>query len=186
MLHPWQIVSSRFVVKDRWLRLRADTCRTHDGRDIDPYYVLEKRDFVHTIPVLADGRIVLVRQYRHGAQEFCLEFPGGILDDGETPIEGARRELREECGAVGGSWSLAAKFFPNPARQTNHFHCFLAEGVTLSAETSFDDNEDLEINIMSVAEIDAELAGGSFNQATHIAAFLMARPRLLAAEANAG
>ncbi len=150
------------------MHLRADTCQREDGLVIDPYYVMETQDFVHTLPVLEDGRIVLVRQYRHAAGMFGLEFPGGILDEGEDPLAGARRELSE-----------VAVFYPNPARQTNRFHGFLGEGVTLDGTTNFDPNEKMERHLLTVAEIDQAIADGSFHQATHIAAFLMARPRLL-------
>lgn len=160
------------------MHLRADTCQREDGLVIEPYYVMEPRDFVHAIPVLADGRIVLVRQYRHATKMFGLEFPGGVLDEGEEPLVGARRELQEECGATGGEWTDVATFYPDPARQTNRFHCFLGIGVELNGSTSFDANEELEVHLLSVKEIDQAMAEGSFHQGSHIAAFLMARPRL--------
>ncbi|MDB4473939.1 NUDIX hydrolase [Opitutaceae bacterium] len=180
MLHPWKTLQSKRLIDDEWMQLRADTCQREDGLVIEPYYVMESRDFVHAIPVLADGRIVLVRQYRHAAKIFGLEFPGGVLDEGEEPLVGARRELEEECGATGGQWSEAASFYTNPARQTNRFHCFLGIGVELNAATNFDANEELELHLLTLEEIDQAIAEGSFHQAPHIAAFLMARERLVA------
>ena len=179
MLHPWKTLQSKPLVDDEWIRLRADTCQREDGLVIAPYYVMESRDFVHAIPVLADGRIVLVRQYRHAAKLFGLELPGGVLDGGENPLAGAQRELREECGATGGEWTEAATFYPNPARQTNRFHCFLGMNVELNSSTAFDANEELELHLLSVEELDRAIAKGEFHQGSHIAAFLMARPRLL-------
>jgi hypothetical protein len=102
MLHPWKTTASTYLVTNEWLRLRADTCERHDGHVIAPYYVIEERDFVHALPVLSDGRIALVRQYRHAAQTYCLELPGGLLDRHESPLAGAQREAREECGLTGG------------------------------------------------------------------------------------
>ncbi|MCC5022099.1 MAG: NUDIX hydrolase [Candidatus Synoicihabitans palmerolidicus] len=58
-----------------------------------------------------------------------MELPGGILNDGESPMAGAQRKLKEECDVTGGKWELLKSFWPNPARQTNTFHCFLAKGV---------------------------------------------------------
>ncbi len=179
MLQPWKTLKSERLVHDEWLNLRADTCQREDGLIIEPYYVIESRDVVHAIPVLTDGRIVLVRQYRHATKMFGLEFPGGILDEGEEPLVGARRELNEECGAIGGEWTEAATFYPNTARQTNRFHCFLGVEVELNESAAFDPNEELEINLLSVEQIDQAIAEGSFHQGSHIAAFLMARPRLL-------
>jgi 8-oxo-dGTP pyrophosphatase MutT (NUDIX family) len=180
MLKPWKTVSSKVLIDDPWMHLRADVCERDDGLRIEPYYVWEVRDFVHAIPVLDDGRIVVVRQYRHATGMFGLEFPGGILDPGEDPLAGARRELREECGAIGGEWRHVASFYPNPARQTNQFRCYLGRGVQLDAETDFDPTEEMEIHQLTVAEIDAAIAEGTFHQGPHIAAFLMARPLLIA------
>ena len=178
MLKPWKIVSSKVLIDDPWMHLRADVCERADGHRIEPYYVWEVRDFVHAVPVLEDGRIVLVRQYRHATGMFGLEFPGGILDEGEDPLIGARRELREECGATGGEWSHLASFYPNPARQTNQFKCYLGRGVKLDTVTKFDANEELEVHTLTVTELDAAIADGTFHQGPHIAAFLMARPLL--------
>ncbi|MCF3651555.1 NUDIX hydrolase [Synoicihabitans lomoniglobus] len=179
MLHPWEITASRYIVNDRWLRLRADTCRRQDGLTIDPFYVLEKRDWVHVIPVLPDGRIVLVRQYRHGAGIMCLEFPGGVTEPDEDPLVGAQRELVEECGATGGTWSHVTTFYPNPARQSNQFHCYLARNVEETQAANLDPNEEIEVLRLTPTEIDAAIANGEFSQGNHIAAYLLARSQLV-------
>lgn len=178
MLHPWKKTDSEYLVSNQWLRLRADTCERQDGHVIAPYYVIEENDFVHALPILPDGRIALVRQYRHAAQTFCLELPGGLLDPNESPLAGAQREAREECGLTGGDWSELASFYPNPARQANRFHCFLARNVEVTLETALDANEEIEQHHLTVAEVDAAIANGTFSQSAHIASFLLARPRL--------
>ena len=178
MLHPWQTTASRTIHHDRWIKLRADTCRRDDGLIIDPYYVLEERDWVHVLPVLPDGRILLVRQYRHAANTVSLELPGGVLDGGETPEQGARRELLEECGATSEHWTPLTSFFPNPARQNNRFHCFVAHHVARSTNQQLDEAEQIEILALTPAEIDAAIADGRFCQGNHIAAYLLARPGL--------
>ena len=179
MLHPWETIASRHLVKDKWITLRADTCRRDDGLVIDPYYVLEERDWVHVLPVLPDGRILLVHQYRHAAATFSLELPGGVLDDGETPEQGARRELLEECGATAGQFAPLTSFFPNPARLNNRFHCFIAHHVSPSTDQQLDEAEQIEILALTPAEIDAAIADGRFSQGNHIAAYLLARPSLV-------
>ena len=178
MLHPWKTTDSEYLVSNEWIRLRADTCERHDGHVIAPFYVIEERDFVHALPVLPDGRIVLVRQYRHAAQTFCLELPGGLLDPHESPLVGAQREAREECGLTGGEWSELATFYPNPARQSNRFHCFLALNVEATLATAFDANEEIEQHRLTVSEVDDAIANGTFSQSGHIASFLMAKSRL--------
>ncbi len=178
MLHPWTTTASHIVIDEPWLRLRADTCVRHDGHVIAPYYVLELRSFVHVIPVLADGRIVVVRQYRPGARTFCLELPGGMLDAGESLLAGAQREAREECGLTGGIWEEAFSCWNDPARCTNRFHAFLARDIEATLAPSFDENEQLEVLRLTPPEIDAAIADGTFSLGHHIAAYLSVRSRL--------
>ncbi len=175
MPSPWTREDTRPVFKDRWISLRADRCRRPDGTLIEPYYVIEDPDFVHTIPVLPDGRLVLVSQYRHAVNDVCLELPGGVLDPGEEPIAGARRELREETGVTGGAWTFLHRYYPNPARNANRFHLFVARNVSLPARQSLDPTEDIAVHLCTVAEVDEAIRAGRFSQAFHLAAYLLWR-----------
>src|SRR5262249_47081810 len=101
----WEIVRSEYVVKDRWLALRADDCRTADGQTIAPYYVLEYPPWVNVLALTADNEAVLITQYRHGIRQNILELPGGALDEQDASIvDAAQRELREETGYVAEEW----------------------------------------------------------------------------------
>ena len=62
----WKTTASKYVVNDRWLKLRADTCLTPDGDVLDPWYVLEYPDWVNCVVVDAEDDIILLHHYRHG------------------------------------------------------------------------------------------------------------------------
>ena len=64
-MEPWKTMKSKYLLRDRWLTLRADTCETPDGVTVDPYYVLEYPDWVHIVALDSDGRVLITRQYRH-------------------------------------------------------------------------------------------------------------------------
>jgi 8-oxo-dGTP pyrophosphatase MutT (NUDIX family) len=178
MLHPWQRLDSRIVLQDRWCTFRADRFRRADGFVIEPYYVLDDPDWVHVVAVRDDGQIAVVRQYRPGANIFCLELPGGAAERGEDPLECARRELLEESGCEATHWRLLHVMHPNPARQTNRFFIYLATGIRELGTQTLDENEEIEHRFMSVDEVLREIREGEFTQGLHVAAFLLALPEL--------
>lgn len=114
---PWTVVSRRTLVSDRWLRLHAERIRTGTGVEIEPWYVVEAADWVTIVPVLPDGRIVLVEQYRHGVSRVCRELPAGNIEPGEDPALTAMRELTEETGYRAASAPIPlGTLYPEPAR----------------------------------------------------------------------
>src|SRR5688500_9890035 len=103
-LQPWKTLASRDVLRDRWVRLRADRCEIAPGKVVDAYYVMEEPEWVHVIAFDPARRVLLVRQYRHAIGEFSWELPGGAADVGEELLATAQRELLEEAGGVGERW----------------------------------------------------------------------------------
>jgi ADP-ribose pyrophosphatase len=107
-----------------------------------------------TASVLAltnDGRVVLTRQFRPGPERVLLDLPGGFVDDGEDPTAAAARELREETGYAG-DVRPAGRTTPNPY-STEVRHIFVATGCRRVEEPSTDVNEDVEVVLVSVAEL---------------------------------
>ncbi|MBQ1169151.1 MAG: NUDIX hydrolase [Bacteroidales bacterium] len=142
----WEVLQSEYLLKKApWLTARKDVCRLPDGRINDHYYVLEYPDWVNIIAVTEDGDIILERQYRHGLGNTCYELPCGVIEEGETPLEAAKRELLEETGYAGGEWSHLMDLAPNPATSNNLAHSFLAVGVKKVAGQNLDPTEDITV-----------------------------------------
>ena len=93
--------------------------------------VVRHRGSVAALPVLDDGRVLLVRQYRYPVDEAVWELPAGRLDPGESPEEGARREVEEEVGLRGGTFEKLAEFFTTPGFCDERMHLFRASGLTV-------------------------------------------------------
>lgn len=150
----WKVLKSSDVFKAGFFRLRVDECELPDGRVMPRYYVLEFPDWVNVIPVTADGQIVLVEQYRHGADEVFLEIPGGSTHSGgEDPRLAGERELLEETGFTAGEWVSCGFHYPNPALQSNKMHTFLALNCREIAKPNLDPFEDLRTVIKPAQEV---------------------------------
>ena len=124
-----------------------------DGRINPEHYVLEYPAWVNVIAVTKDGLMVMVRQYRHGFDEVLVELCAGVVEDGEAPVDAAKRELLEETGYAGGEWREVMTIGQNPSICDNLTHCFVAEGVEKVSAQHLDASEDIEVLLMSKAEV---------------------------------
>jgi 8-oxo-dGTP pyrophosphatase MutT (NUDIX family) len=171
----WEILSSKYLFNDMWFKVRKDVCKTPQGKIVEPYYVYEFPDWVTAVAITEDGRIVMVRQYRHALGETCLEIPGGCVDNTDTSLEEAiKRELLEETGYSFSSYRYLGKISANPSTNNNLMHMFLATGGRKTADQSLDQNEEIEVELFSIDEIKELLKENKIIQAMHVACFFYA------------
>ncbi|MCC2979440.1 MULTISPECIES: NUDIX hydrolase [unclassified Sphingomonas] len=176
-LPPWQVVSSRRVIDDPWLRVRADDCVTAEGVRIAPFFITEHPDWAIVVAIDEDDRLLLVDQYRHGWGITSRELPTGAIDpDDANPVAAGQRELIEETGYGGGEWTLVATLAPNPANQSNRCYALLASGVSKLAEPKDEPTERLRLSAVPVPQALAIARSGGIVQAMHVAALAMALP----------
>lgn len=168
----WQKLGSRYLVKEKWATLRVDTCKLQNGTVKDDYYVLEYPDWANAIALTKDNKILMVRQYRHAGDIISLELPGGVVDAGEAPEEGIRRELREETGYTFGSCERIATLFANPATANNRTYTYLLKDGVKTQDQELDEHEILQVEEYTIAEVKAMLAANQIDQALHAAALL--------------
>ncbi len=159
---------SEYLFREPWLTVRKDTCETPSGVLVPDYYVLEYPDWVNAMAVTEDGKVLLVRQYRHPVERVLLEIPGGVMDpEDETPEAAVRRELLEETGYAFSDMHYLGAVSPNPSTHTNVTHMFLATGGKKVQEQALDFNEEIDVEAVTIAELEVRLRNNEFLQALH-------------------
>lgn len=166
----WQKLASKYLVKEKWATLRVDTCKLQNGTVKDDYYVLEYPSWANAIAVTKENKIILVRQYRYAADIISLEVPGGVVDDGEEPETGIKRELQEETGYTFESCELIATLYANPATSNNKTYTYLLQGGTKTHEQHLDEYEILNVEEYSIEEVKQLIKDNKIDQALHVAA----------------
>lgn len=164
----WKMLSTRYVFQDRWFQARADSCEFPDGRIIEPYYVVEVPNWVNTVVVTSDERMIFVRQYRYPVDQVTLELPGGVMEKNETPEVAALREMREETGHTSNEVSFLMQLAPNPAINNNTAYFFLAQNAVPTASTNPDAFEDIDIVSLSKQEVLQMLKENKFQHGVQI------------------
>lgn len=144
---------------------------------IEPGGVPVVRDVVHhrgsvaILPVLEDGRIVLVRQFRLAAGDYLWELPAGTLDRGEVPRAAARRELAEETGYRSKSWRKLLECFPSPGFLDERLTLFLARNVR-PGEASPESDERIEVQTFGTEQWQAMIRSGQIQDAKTLVGLL--------------
>src|SRR5262249_58102479 len=101
----WEVLGSAYLSRKPWLTLRQDRVRLPGGAVIGEYFVLEYPAWVNVVAVTSEGRVVLVRQYRHGLGRVGIELPAGVVEPSDpSPESAARREVRGGAGDRGRGW----------------------------------------------------------------------------------
>ena len=172
MKGKWKSLCSEYIIKRPWLTARRDKIELPDGRIIPEFYVLEYPEWVNVIAITTDGRFVMERQYRYAADSTNYEIPSGVMEQGETPLEAAMRELKEETGYGGGQWRELMCISANPTSMTNMTHCFVATGVEKVSDQHLDATEELEVHLLSRDEVLTLLQNNEMIQSLMIAPLL--------------
>jgi ADP-ribose pyrophosphatase len=143
--------------------------------------VVRHRGSVAALPVQADGRVVLVRQYRYAVDSEVWEIPAGRLDPGETPETGARREMEEEVGLRAEALEPLVTFFTTPGFCDEKIHVFRATGLT-QVEARPEEDERIEPRAFDLAEAVDMIRRGEVREGKTLVALLLESERRRGAE----
>lgn len=128
------------------------------------------------IPITAEGKLVLVRQYRFAVQGRLLEFPAGTVEANEDPLETVEREIQEETGYVAHKWDKLGEFFLAPGYSDEIIYAFIARDLELlETPPEKDEDEDMQIVLLAPEELEQAILRGEPVDAKSIASFFLLR-----------
>lgn len=156
-----------FTVKSVW--------REAAGNRKGQFTIIDSPDWVTILPIVKNSRgndcFLIVRQFRHGCSSLTKEFPAGMIDRGEIPLEAAIRELEEETGYHAGKMTQIGSINPNPAFMSNTTYTFLAEDLTPGGKMNLDEHEMIDMELVPVKELEEQMGTGMYNSAITIQAW---------------
>ena len=170
MIRPWKKLGSTIHSEHRIFKVRKDRVINPRTDTEHEMVVLENPDWVNIIALTPADELVMVEQYRQGSETVELEIPGGMVDEGETPLEAGLRELREETGYEGENPRLLGSLLANPAIMNNQVHTAFVENCTQKHELAFDDGEDIDLRLIPAANIPKMIRTGEIRHAIIVAA----------------
>jgi ADP-ribose pyrophosphatase len=168
--------SIRNVFKGRVLTLNLEQVRLPNGR-VAELEIAHHPGGAAVVALDAEGRVCLLRQFRHAAGGWLIELPAGKLDAGEPPLECAQRELAEEAGAVARRWDKLGEFFSSPGVLTEVIHLYLARELT-ATDAQPEEHEVFEARWIPLDEAVDLAASGRLQDAKSVIGLLWAREKL--------
>jgi ADP-ribose pyrophosphatase len=176
-MDKFTLIQSETVYQGRAFKVRKDLVQMPDGKQ-GTLDIVQHSNAVTVIPVDNEGRIWLVRQYRHAGGEVLLELPAGTLDEQELPEVCAHREVREEVGMSAGKLVNIGEFYLAPGYSTEYMYVYLATGLQPDP-LEMDEDEFLEVEQMPIKELYDLAERGQIQDGKTLAALFLARPLLL-------
>lgn len=177
----WRVRERKVPWAGKVNRLRVDRIEV-PGRGEFTYSYLERGESVIVVPVLTDGRVVLIRQYRYAVDARCLELPAGCsADAGNVSLEDlCRQELREEIGATAGRIEPVGWYYSSSSLSDEVCHVFLATGCELAGPAETEPGENIERLVVPIAEALRLARSGEIRTGTCALALLLCEERLRA------
>ena len=157
----WEsITKESILLKKPWFEVFREEIQLPDGKVIPEYYEIEMPHYSAVFAVTVDQKIIVLRCYRHAIGEVTLTMPGGMIEKGESPLEGIQREFLEETGYKAKEWRSLGSFFGNSTRGCGTYHLFFSTGAYPVQEPDSGDLEELELLLWKQKEVEQALDEG--------------------------
>ena len=161
MSQLWKVVREKELLKlGRRVQIVLQDVLLPDGRRVPDYLRIRTPPFVVVLALVPDGRILCERQYKHGVGRVILTLPAGVIDEGELPLDAAKRELLEETGFVGDEWIPLPQRVMHANAEGAVTYGFVATNCRKMQEPNSGDLEDMAIEALTPSEVLSAFSSG--------------------------
>lgn len=183
----WTVDSTTSLLRrEPWIEVIEEHIKLPDGRRVHDFYTVRLRDFVVVAAVTDDGQVVTVEHYRHGPRTVTVGLPSGFIEDHETPIAAARRELREEAGFEATEWSDLGRYVVDGNRGCGTEHVLLARGATRVGDPMHVDLAPTTVRLVALPQAIDLMWKAEMSELACVAALALAVIRINAEPESAG
>lgn len=173
MFFEEKTISTERIYEGAILNLRRDKVTIHNG-GTSFREIVEHNGGAVAVPVTADGKIVMVRQYRKALEQPMLELPAGKIEKGEEPLQTIIRELQEETGYTAGKYEFLTAFYPSVGYTNEVLYIYIATDL-LAGETNYDEHEAMDILELDFNEVHNMVVRGEIQDAKTMLGILLAK-----------
>jgi ADP-ribose pyrophosphatase len=174
-LKKWELLAEADISPSRWFPLFRHKVRLSNGEVMDDYYISKLGDVAMIVPVTEEGEFVFVRQYKHGIREITLEFPAGIVEAGQTPVQAAYAELEQETGICAKNIVSLGDLRTMPSKNFAALYGFVAFNVSISKAQQLDVSEEIEVIKLKEKEVETKILNGEINCSDTVALYYLYR-----------
>ena len=171
----WEVIE-RTTVYDcpPWISVEKQKIKLPNGNIVTDFHYLNLPEYLVVYPITSNGKVLILESYRHGVGDVTMLFPGGFIDQGESPLNAAKRELLEETGYESINWESLGCYVPHSNYGAGKVHIFLATGAKKIKEPESGDLEDFQLKLLSPRNLFKVALAGQIDSLSSIATFCLA------------
>lgn len=181
MAISWKRLKRKTLVDTPFIKVYEDTVELPNGKVLDDYSVVKLRNPVIVVAVDGDGKVLIQHEYRYAHDKVLASLPAGIIDEGETPLQAAERELLEETGYTADSFDYLGELYEYVTKMEHITYVVRANNARKIAEPILEDTEFIEsVGLFSLEKIQEMLQNNEIKSSVIVSGLYMAIPELRA------